>query len=212
MDIQTQIVKIAPHMIELEKIKVIAEILQREGIIAYPTDTFYGLGANCFSENAIQRIYKLKGRKPSKPLSIVVSDIEMMQEIVFNIPHVFWQIADEFWPGPLTIILQASAKFSEYLLGAGASIGIRLPDMSWLRKLVRENGIPITATSANISGERGFTRIEEVKETFYGKVDLIVDGGETRGKLPSTVIDLTSEKLKILRVGAVSRNQLKKFL
>lgn len=212
MDIQTQIVKIAPEIIELEKIKIIAGILQREGIIAYPTDTFYGLGVNCFSENAIQRIYQLKGRMPSKPLSIVISNIEMMREIVLDIPPIFWQIADEFWPGPLTIVLKTSAKFPADLLGAGASIGIRLPDLPWLRKLVRETGIPITATSANISGEREVARIEEVREIFYGKIDLIVDGGNTRGKLPSTVIDLTSEEPKILREGAVPRRQLRKYI
>jgi len=212
MEIQTQILKIAPQIIELGKIKIIAEILRREGIIAYPTDTFYGLGANCFSKDAIQRIYQLKGRKLSKPLSVVVSDIEMMREVVIDIPPVFWQITDKFWPGPLTIILKASAKFPADLLGTGASIGIRLPDLPWLRKLVSETGIPITATSANISGEREVSHIEEVRETFYGKVDLIVDGGKTRGNLPSTVIDMTSESPKVLREGAIPRSQLKNHL
>ena len=211
MDIQTRLVKIAPQTVGLEEIKIIAKILQRDGVIAYPTDTFYGLGANCFSKNAIHRIYRLKGRKASKPLSIVISDIEMIREIVFGIPHVFWEISDKFWPGPLTIVLKASAKFPADFLGAGASVGIRLPDLPWLRKLVRETGIPITATSANISGEREVARIEEVRENFYGKVDLIVDGGKTRGNLPSTVIDLTSGDLKILREGAIPRNQLRKY-
>ena len=212
MDIQTRIVKIAPQIIELEGIKIIAKILEREGIIAYPTDTFYGLGANCFSKNAIHRIYQIKGRKPSKPLSIVISDIEMMRKIVFGIPHVFWQIADKFWPGPLTIVLKASANFPADFLGAGASVGIRLPDLPWLRKLVRETGVPITATSANISGEREVACIDEVRENFYGKVDLIVDGGKTKGNLPSTVIDLTSEDPKILREGAIPRSQLRKYM
>lgn len=136
----------------------------------------------------------------------------MMQKIVFGIPHVFWQIADKFWPGPLTIVLKASAEFPADFLGAGASIGIRLPDLPWLRKLVRETGIPITATSANISGEREVACIEEVRENFYGKVDLIIDGGKTRGNLPSTVIDLTSKDPKILREGAIPRSQLRKYM
>lgn len=212
METQTRIVRIAPQIIELDKIKIIAEILKKEGVMAYPTDTFYGLGADCFSKNAIRRIYQLKGRKPSKPLSIVISDIEMMREVAIEIPHVFGQIADKFWPGPLTIVLKASDKFPADFLGAGASIGIRLPDLPWLRKLVGETGIPITATSANISGEREVARIEEVRETFYGKVDLIVDGGKTRGNLPSTVIDLTSEDPKILREGAIPRSQLREYL
>jgi L-threonylcarbamoyladenylate synthase len=212
MEIQTQILKIAPQITERAKIKIIAEILQREKVIAYPTDTFYGLGASCFSKDAIQRIYQLKGRKLSKPLSIVVSDIEMMRDFLVDIPPVFWPITDKFWPGPLTIILKASAEFPGDLLGTGASIGIRLPDLPWLRELVRETGIPITATSANISGEREMTRIEEVRETFYGKVDLIVDGGKTRGSLPSTVVDMTSEDPKVLREGAVPVHQLRECL
>jgi L-threonylcarbamoyladenylate synthase len=212
MEIQTQIIKIAPQMIERAKIRVMAEILQREKVIAYPTDTFYGLGASCFSKDAIRRIYQLKGRKLSKPLSIVVSDTEMMREFVVDIPPVFWPITDKFWPGPLTIILKASAEFPGDILGTGASIGIRLPDLPWLVELVRKTGIPITATSANISGEREMTRIEEVRETFYGKVDLIVDGGKTRGNLPSTVVDMSSENIKVLREGAVPLHQLRGYL
>ena len=199
MDIQTRIVKITPHKTEMEIIKIIAVILQREGIIAYPTDTFYGLGANCFSKNAIQRIYQLKGRKPSKPLSIVISDIEMMREIAFDIPHVFWQIADKFWPGPLTIVLKASAKFPPGLSGAGASVGIRLPDFSWLRRLVRETGIPITATSANISGRPTPLYTDDVELEF----DRVLPGSSKSG-IPSTVLDITSKKCVLLRKGMVS--------
>jgi len=110
------------------------------------------------------------------------------------------------------IVLKASDKFPADFRGAGASIGIRLPNLTWLRKLVGETGVPITATSANISREREVARIEEVRETFYGKVDLIVDGGKTRGNLPSTVIDLTSEDPKILREGAIPRSQLREYL
>ncbi len=212
MAVQTKIVKITPQLIKPDKIKIISEVLQKEGVIAYPTETFYGLGANCFSKSAVQKIYQLKEREPVKPLPVVISGMEMMQEIVADIPHIFWQIADELWPGPLTIVLKASARFPSGLLGAGASIGIRLPALSWLRELIRETGVPITATSANISGEGELAHIKEVKEIFYGKVDLIVDGGETEGNLPSSIIDLISGEPKILREGAIPRAQLKKYL
>lgn len=212
MVIEAQIIKINPEFVELDKIRMIVQVLREEGIIVYPTDTFYGLGANCFSKNAIQKIYKIKERRPSKPLSILISDMDMMQKIAVDIPSLFWQLADEFWPGPLTIILKASSGLPKDLLGDADSIGVRLPAIIWLRELVREAEFPITATSANISGEREMGLPEEVVEVFCDKVDLVVDGGKTKGILPSAVVDLTSQRPKILREGTILLPLLKRYL
>jgi L-threonylcarbamoyladenylate synthase len=212
MAVNTKIIKINPAHVEPDKIKMVAKVLKEEGMIAYPTDTFYGLGASCFSEKAIQRIYRLKKREPSKPISIIISDTNMAREIAKDIPSLFWKMADEFWPGPLTIILNASSKLPKNLLGPGDSIGIRQPAPSWMRELVERTAFPITATSANISGEKSITDPEIIRDSFYGLVDLIVDGGESRGILPSTVIDLTSTKPAIIREGAVARSTLRKYL
>ena len=209
---KTKIIKINPEFVKLGEIKMIAEVLREECIIAYPTDTFYGLGASCFSEKAIQRIYRLKKRKPSKALSIMISDMDMVQDIANKIPSIFWKLADDFWPGSLTLVLKASSRLPKILLGPKDSLGIRQPALSWIRKLLSETAFPITATSANISGEKEITDPKKIVDSFSGKVDLIVDGGETREILPSTVIDLTSQKPVILREGAVPRSLLRKYL
>jgi len=189
----------------------IVEILQGGGVIAYPTDTFYGLGANCFLEKAIQRIYRLKRREPSKPLSALVSNRNMVHSLAVEIPSLFWVLADQFWPGPLTLVLKASSDLPEEMLGPGESVGIRLPDLAWLQVLIDKAKFPITATSANISGEREIEDPRKIKDIFSGIVDLIVDGGKTRGILPSTVVDLSSSRPKILREGAVPRSDLEKY-
>ena len=212
MDIKTRVIKINTELVEYDKIKIVAAVLQEEGIIAYPTDTFYGLGASCFSEKAIQKIYRLKKREPSKPISIIISDINMVRDIAKNIPSLFWKMAGEFWPGPLTLVLKASSTLPTGLLGPGDSIGIRQPAVSWVRELLEEAAFPITATSANISGEKEITNPGMIRDSFFGLVDLIVDGGETKGALPSTVIDLTSARPVILREGAVPRSVLGKYL
>ncbi len=212
MDIKTRVIKINPELVESDKIKIVATVLQEEGIIAYPTDTFYGLGASCFSEKAIQRIYHLKRREPSKPISIIISDINMARDVAKDIPSLFWKMAGEFWPGPLTLVLKASSTLPTGLLGLGDSIGVRLPTLSWVRELLNETAFPITATSANISGEKEIANPQIIRDFFSGLVDLIVDGGKTRGTLPSTMIDLTSAKPVILREGAVPRSVLGKFL
>lgn len=212
MRIDTQILKINPERIELDQLKIISKVLQEEGIVAYPTDTFYGLGASCFSNKAIQRIYCLKKRKPTKPLSALISDMEMVQNIVRDVPPLFWNITKKFWPGPLTLILKASSKLPEDLLGPGDTIGIRQPALSWLRKLVKKVSFPITATSANISGEIEVASPEKVIDLFFGKVELIVNGGKTTEILPSTVMDLTSRKPEILREGAVPSSLLEEYL
>jgi len=212
MDIKTRVIKINTALVELDKIKIVAKVLQTEGMIAYPTDTFYGLGVSCFSEKAIQRIYRLKKREPSKPISIIISDINMVRDIGKDIPSLFWKMAGEFWPGPLTLVLKASSTLPAGLLGPRDSIGIRQPAPAWIRELLEEIAFPITATSANISGEKEIADPEIIRDSFYGLVDLIVDGGETRGILPSTVVDLTSARPVILREGAVPRSVLLKYL
>jgi L-threonylcarbamoyladenylate synthase len=213
MAIKTQIIKIDPQVIESGLIDIIIDVLRRGGIAAYPTDTFYGLGVNCYREKAVEKVYRLKKREYDKPISLVVSDVAMVRGVCMNIPPAFEEMAKSFWPGPLTLILKASSsRLPSVLLGEDGSIGIRLPDFPWLRELIRRAGFPLTATSANISGEKEIFQPDKVIEIFEGKVDLIVDGGMTPGQLPSTVVDLTSEKPKIIREGALPSTRLSPYL
>ena len=212
MAVETKIIKIDPHRMDASQMDVIVEVLRKGGVIAYPTDTFYGLGANCFSKKAVQRIYRLKKRQPSKPLSVLVSGTGMVRSLAVEIPSLFWELAEQFWPGPLTVVLKASSLLPREMLGPGDSVGIRMPGVSWLQELIAETGFPITATSANISGDKELEDPRRVRNVFSGKIDLIVDGGKTGGIRPSTVVDLSSSGLEILRDGAVPRSNLDKYL
>jgi L-threonylcarbamoyladenylate synthase len=212
MAVETRIIRIRPDRVGPDVVALIAGVLRKGGVVAYPTDTFYGLGASCFSKRAIRRIYRLKKRERAKPLSILVSDLGMVRSLAAEIPSLFWELAEEFWPGPLTLILKASSRLPEEILGPQDSVGIRLPALPWLRGLIGKTALPITGTSANISGEKEIEDPEEVISSFSGKVDLIVDGGRTEGGLPSTVVDLSSPKPVILREGAVPRSILEEYL
>ena len=212
MAVETKILKIDPLGMNKAQTGTIAAVLRKGGVIAYPTDTFYGLGVNCFSQKAVQRIYQLKKRKLFKPLSVLVSDTDTVQSLAVEIPSMFWELTEQFWPGPLTIVLKASSGLPREMLGPGDSVGIRLPSVLWLQDLIAETDFPITATSANISGEKEIEDPLRIKDVFSGKVDLIVDGGKTEGIQPSTVVDLSSSRPEILREGAVHRSSLEKYL
>jgi len=212
MAMKTKIVKINPDLVESEKIKEIARILSSGAVIVYPTETFYALGANCFSRKAIQKIYRLKKRPPSKPLSVVISDLDQIRDLVLEIPPDFETLVSVFWPGPLTLVLKASSRVPKELQSLSGSIGVRLTGYEWLRAMVRHASFPITATSANISGGEEIANPEEAVRLFDKSVNLIVDAGETKGRLPSTVLDLTGKNPRLLREGAIPFSQLKKYL
>jgi len=211
MSVSTEIIKIDVERIELQSIKRIADVLRKDGVIVYPTETFYGLGANCFSKKAVQRIYHLKKKFPDKPLSIVISDLDMLLTVATNIPTVFQPLCSAFWPGPVTFVLPASPRLPRELLGMGHSIGVRWPDLQWLQDLIRYASFPLTATSANISGEKEINHPEDAIKIFSDSVELIIDGGSTPGNLPSTVVDLTTPRPTVLREGAVPASEIKKY-
>ncbi|MCJ7680657.1 MAG: L-threonylcarbamoyladenylate synthase [Candidatus Aminicenantes bacterium] len=208
--VKTRVVRIDREQSgQMEKI---VGILRTGGVIVYPTDTFYGLGAGCFFGRAVEKIYQLKGREWKKPLSVVIADREMLGTVAASVPPGFSHLADEFWPGPLTVILKASRDLPKKLLGGGKSVAVRLPDFPWLRELIRTFGFPLTATSANLSGGEDISRPEDVRRIFEGRVDLFVDGGPTPGGRPSTVLDLTVSPPVIRREGAVSAQRINEFI
>lgn len=212
MAVRTKILDIDPLRIEADKIKVIAGVLRGGGIMAFPTDTVYGLGANCFMQSAIRRIFQLKGRKSSKPISVLISVKSMVQSLTDEVPPLFWVLTEKFWPGPLTLVLKASSELPVEMIGPGETVGVRLPERAWLQQLIDDVAFPITATSANISGENEIRDPHRIKDIFSGKVDLILDGGKTEGILPSTVLDLSTPKPKIIREGAIPLSDIEKYL
>jgi len=181
----------------------IAEALLGGAVAAYPTETFYALGAASFSKRGVERIYRLKGRDASKPLSVIASDLDMVAEIVAPLPAAFAALAAEFWPGPLTLVLPAAASLPEFLVGPGRTIAVRIPPLAWLRSLVAELAEPLTATSANLAGQKELSDPAEVAALVTGKVEWLLDGGRTPGGLPSTIVDITGEVPRVLREGAI---------
>ena len=209
---KTRVLKIDPDNVRPGAIREIVRVLAADGVIVYPTETFYGLGANCFSRQALHRIFENKKRPGSKGLPVLVSDLEMATGLTADLPPVFQVLASRFWPGPLTFVLKAASHLPPELAGPGRTIGIRLPAVVWLQELIRAVGLPLVTTSANISGQGEIESAEEVRSVFTGKVDLIVDGGKTHGGKPSTVVDLTGGKPVLIREGVIHKNALEEFL
>lgn len=209
---ETRTVRLGPAEESVAQAKGIARDLVAGAVAAYPTETFYALGAAACSKGAVDRVFELKGREASKPLSFIVSDIDMVREVVSSLPPAFPSLARELWPGPLTLVLPAAAGLPDRLLGPGRSIALRIPPLAWLRGLVREIGEPLTATSANRAGEKELSDPVDVRAQFEGRVDLIIDGGATPGGLPSTIVDLTGERPRVLREGRIPAERIAALL
>lgn len=208
----TERIKINIKVFDPAESKKISDILKRDGVIIYPTETLYGLGGNCFSQKVIKRIFAIKYRSLSKPLSVVVSDLDMMDKIVKEKPITFNTLAKHFWPGPLTLVLKAAPILPSELLGPGGTIAVRQTGLTWLRRLISFCGFPLISTSANVSGQPSVLEPDQAYALFKGKVDLVIDGGRLPGDRPSTIVDLTPPEPKILREGVISKEELLPYL
>jgi L-threonylcarbamoyladenylate synthase len=190
-----------------------ARIVTAGGVIAFRTDTFYGLGADPFNREAISRINSLKGRDGvGKPVLVVISDRAEAERFILENSPLFNSVSERHWPGALTIVVKASAEVSDELTAGSRTIGLRLPDDAEVRALIRACGGALTATSANLAGEPPARTAKEVTNAFPSTLDLIVDGGAATGDKPSTVLDLSRGHVRLIREGAISRSQLQETL
>jgi len=188
------------------------EALKRGGIIAYPTETFYGLGVIFDKEDSLRRLYEIKQRPKEKAMPLIIGNKELLLLLTKTINPRAFLLMERFWPGPLTLILPAKEYISSYLTAGTDRVAVRIPGESFALHLARKANFPFTATSANLSGTPPAKDAEEVTRYFRDAIDLLIDKGPTPGGLPSTIIDATGEKMKILREGAVSRESLEEFL
>lgn len=193
-------------------LKKAVDILNKGGIVAYPTETFYGLGARFDNENALKKLYELKKRHEEKPMPLIIGSKEMLSIIAVSVNDTAAALMDKFWPGPLTLLLRAKKNLSKYLTAKTGRVAVRIPGESIAFYLAKETGFPITATSANISGTPPAEDAGTVIKYFGDKIEMIIDGGKTHGGLPSTIIDVTTGDVKIVREGAISTSTLKKVL
>ena len=186
-----------------------ADILLDGGLVAFPTESFYGIAVDVRNEDAIKRLFSAKGRSAGSPVLILIGSLESLDPYVEQIPPVALRLIEKFWPGGLTLVFRASSKVSPLLTGGTQKIGIRLSSHPVATALARTIDAPISGTSANISGLPGCRNAQEVLESLGSGVDLILDAGETAGKVGSTVLDVTEQPPRILREGIISREQLK---
>jgi L-threonylcarbamoyladenylate synthase len=186
------------------------DILKSGSLVAFPTDTVYGLGALAFDGKAIESIYIAKDRPIEKAIPILIADLEDMEKVGMDISQSAYRLASRFWPGPLTCVIPKKPTLPE-AVSATSTVGVRVPDHEVARALLRAAG-PMAVTSANISGQDSPSTTEEVLAQLNSRIPLIIDGGRTPGGVPSTVVDCSAEELKILREGPVKLEELKKAL
>lgn len=195
-----------------EDILIAAEILCAGGLVAIPTETVYGLAANALNEQAVSNIYKAKGRPSDNPLIVHIADLEQIKPLVNKIDERLYKLAEIFWPGPLTIILEKSELVPDIVSAGLDTVAVRFPSNITAQAVIRAAGVPLAAPSANISGRPSPTEFDYVKRDLFGRVDAIIDGGDCDAGVESTVLSLVGEKARILRPGVVTPEQISKVI
>jgi L-threonylcarbamoyladenylate synthase len=186
--------------------------LRNGDVIAYPTETLYGLGADALNPAAVDKLFQLKGRDARNPIPVLVADCPMLAELVTEIPPLAKTLIERFWPGPLTIVLPARRDIPLPLVSSTGGIAVRVSSQPIAAELVKALGRPLTATSANPSGKEPARTILEVKNYFSGAIEIFIDGGNLHSKTGSTVVAISGDRLKMIRPGDVERAELEKFL
>lgn len=189
-----------------------ANIIKAGGLVAIPTETVYGLGANGLDENAVAKIFIAKGRPQDNPLILHVAETKEIEKFCHSIPESAYILAEKFWPGPLTMVLPARDTVPKRTTGGLSTVAVRCPDNAVTRAIIRLSGVPIAAPSANISGKPSTTTAEHVRHDHDGKIDAIVDGGACQVGVESTIVDLTEDRPRLLRPGGITPEQLVQVL
>lgn len=187
---------------------VAADIIKNGGLVAIPTETVYGLGANGLDPEAVAKIFIAKGRPQDNPLILHVAEPSEIEAICHSIPKAAYTLAEKFWPGPLTMVLPARDTVPRRTTGGLSTVAVRCPDSDVTRRIIRLAGVPIAAPSANISGKPSTTTAEHVRHDHDGKIEAIVDGGPCQVGVESTIVDLTDERPRLLRPGGITPEQL----
>jgi L-threonylcarbamoyladenylate synthase len=188
----------------MEDLNRAVEVLKGGGVVAFPTETYYGLAVDPLNPLALNHLFSLKQRDISKPILTLADDRESLSSLVQDVPIIYERLMEEFWPGPLTLIFQARVNLPSLLTAGTSTIGVRQSSHPFARQLLRAFGRPITATSANISGRAAAVDAYEVKAQFGSKIDIVFDGGRTPGIGGSTIVGLDGDSLKFIRKGVIS--------
>jgi len=201
--VKARVLKVRRDLPQWDVLTVAARTIERGGVIAFPTDTTYGLAASIWCEAAIARLRKLKRRDPEKSFVVIAADTDAVEELAARISPAHRRLMEAYWPGPLTIVFQASRSVPAYLLGGSRTIAIRVPGDTLTQSILRACGQPLAAPSANLRGRAPAVSAREVLRDFAAGVDLVLDGGRLEPALPSTIVAVKRRGLEILRRGQV---------
>lgn len=209
---ETKLVKVDTKNPEKSVLTEAAEILKNGGLVAFPTETVYGLGANGLDEKACKRIYEAKGRPSDNPLILTIGDLDGLYKIVGKVTENAKKIIDAFWPGPITLVLPKADCVPETVTGGLDTVAVRYPSNKIARELIKIAGIPVAAPSANSSGKPSPTRASHVEFDLNGKIEMIIDGGAADWGLESTILDVSEDKPVLLRPGAVTQDMIEEVV
>ncbi|MCS7120705.1 MAG: L-threonylcarbamoyladenylate synthase [Nitrososphaerota archaeon] len=209
---KTIVLKVDSEKPELDAIRIAADVIRKGGLVAFPTETVYGLGADALNPRAVEDIYRAKKRPLDNPIIVHIADVPDVYKVSKEVPEAAEKLIDIFWPGPLTLILKASEIVPRITTGGLTTVAIRMPDSKIALALIRESRVPIAAPSANLAGRPSPTLAEHVLKDLDGRIDLVLDGGPTRVGVESTVLDLISDPPQILRPGGVPYEEIKRVI
>ena len=199
-------------VLNLAEIRKAATIIRGGGVIAFPTETVYGLGANAFDDRAVKKIFKAKGRPADNPLIVHIASKKQLFDVAATVPERAWILIRNFWPGPLTLVMKKSKKIPHIVTAGLQTVAVRMPDHPVALRFIKASRVPIAAPSANISGKPSATNAKHVMHDFEGRIDAVIDGGKTRHGVESTVLDLTVHPAVILRPGAITKEQIERVI
>lgn len=194
---------------EFTKLDEPANIIKNGGIVVFPTETVYGIGANGFNEKAVRRIYEVKNRPLSKPINLLVANIDMINQVAKDITDIEYALIEKFFPGPLTIILKKRDVVPDIVTANGDTVGVRMPANDIALKLIEKAGVPLATPSANISGKPSGVNLLDIMNDFEGKVDYFIDDGPSKIGLASTIVQVIDGVPHILRKGSISEEEIK---
>jgi L-threonylcarbamoyladenylate synthase len=212
MSPQTFVMKVSPKAPQKRFILSAAEVLRRGGLVAFPTETVYGLGADAFNAAAVKQIFVAKGRPLDNPMIVHIASVSDLKALTDHVPEEAEQLIEKFWPGPLTLILKKSPDVPDDVTSGLDTVAVRMPQNKIALALIKALGHPVAAPSANLSGRPSGTTAGHVLQDFAGKIDMILDGGPVTVGVESTVLDLSQKPPAILRPGAVTQEDLAPFL
>ncbi|HVP52248.1 MAG TPA: L-threonylcarbamoyladenylate synthase [Terriglobales bacterium] len=211
--VAAEIVRINSETPESSLIAYVAEQIRAGYVLGMPTDTFYGLAADPFNLRAVEKIYDVKSRSRHKPLSLMIESVDQAEDLTRPLPEEFYKLARKYWPGPLTLIVRAASRLPLKVTANTGNVALRVPAARIPVAVVRAAGVPLTATSANISGAAECTTADGVRQQLGDFIPVIVDGGPSPRSVASTIVDLTDPSgCRVLREGAIPAQEISDFL